>query len=236
MHMMTRSAWAAIALLTLNSAQAHVTVSSTPAFAGRSHIVVLNIPHGCENADTYKVIVDIPASFTSVRPADTAFGRSGIVRDDSGKIKQLVWTKAEGDLQDTDTHFYQVSFRATLPNTPFAVAYLPTVQNCRDSSGNESTAAWTAISDEHDHSNHGAAGGDNPAPSMMLYPARFPGWNRYTVNEHVHDLSVFKDAEIVWSGNLAFSANPQTMELIVQDPNVGVLDAIHPGTEIWVKY
>lgn len=52
----------------------------------------------------------------------------------------------------------------------------------------------------------------SPAPYVFLLPARTPGWNKYTV------------------------ANPSTLQLIEKEPNTQVLSAIHPGTEIWVKY
>jgi len=56
------------------------------------------------------------------------------------------------------------------------------------------------------------------------------------VDQHVHDLTVFKDAAIVWAGTAAYSPNAHIMGLIQQEPDTQVLDAIHPGTEIWVKY
>jgi hypothetical protein len=75
-----------------------------------------------------------------------------------------------------------------------------------------------------------------PAPGLLILPARSPGWNRYTAADDITDLSVFDDAEIVWVGDEAYSSNPLTAELIADEEGVAPLVDITAGAEVWVKY
>jgi len=220
------------AIFSIPAAFAHVSVTTAPVFAKKSAKIVLSVPHGCEGADTSKIEVTVPAELTSVRPYPGEFGAVAI-ESNAETVTKLTWTKSDADIQPGDTHAYEVALRATLPDAPFTTVYLPTVQYCRDAEGNETSEAWTAIGGEHDHNNPAA---ENPAPSAFVYPVRAPGWNKYTVNQHVHDFAVFKDAEIVWAGTAAYSPNVEIQALISAEEGVTVLDAIHPGTDIWVKY
>ena len=214
-------------------AYAHVSVANGPHFSGKRSVITLNVPHGCEGSDTYRIEVDLPEGLTGTRPMDNSFGKATIEKDNEDNVVKLIWTKIDGALLDDDTHLYQVTFRGMLEINPFTTAYFPTVQFCRSSDGVESTNEWVGISAGH---NHGGGAETKPAPAMMVYPERYVGWNVYTIDEHVHDLSVFADAEIVWVGNSAYSANPNTRAQIENDASVDLLDAIHPGTEVWVKY
>ena len=74
------------------------------------------------------------------------------------------------------------------------------------------------------------------APTLTILPPRVPGWNKYTVKNKVTDLAAFADAQIVWAGDAAYSANPATMELIKGEDDVTELTEIKAGAEIWVKY
>ncbi len=229
----------AVALSLVSSiALAHVSVTSGPAFAGASQELTFKLGHGCDGADTFRVEIRIPEGVTSVRPLDSVFGKAVVTKDaETGQVTAVTWTKDAADVLPADTQLYQLTLSAKLPNTPFTHLFFPTYQHCRDASGNESSHEWIGTSTGHDHG--GGGGGTptvDPAPYVYLYPARVRGWNKYTVDQHVHDLSVFHDAEIVWAGNAAFSPNPHVLSLIEKEADTQVLDAIHPGTEIWVKY
>ena len=48
-----------------------------------------------------------------------------------------------------------------------------------------------------------------------------PGWNKYVVAQAVPDVAaIFGDAQIVWKGTAAYSANPATAALIAATPGV----------------
>lgn len=227
---------AAATLLASSAAKAHISVSG-PAFAGATHEAVFGVGHGCDGADTYRVKVQIPSGVTSVRPIDSVFGKAVLEKDSEGNVKAVVWTKLPGDVLPADTNYYNLAVRFKVPDTPFKTLYFPTIQTCRTADGTETTAEWTATSGDHDsHGGDTGEAAEHPAPALLILPPRMPGWNKYTVNEHVHDLSVFKDALIVWAGKAAYSPNPVTQSLIEAEPDTEVLTMIHPGTEIWVKY
>lgn len=76
-----------------------------------------------------------------------------------------------------------------------------------------------------------------PAPALVVLPARQAGWNKLTVPVAVTDLSVlFADAQIVWKSSAAYSANAATLDQIKTTAGVSVLSALAAGDEIWVKY
>ncbi len=223
-------------LFTATAAYAHISVSG-PAFAGATHEATFGVGHGCDGADTYRVKVQIPAGITSVRPMDSTFGKAVLEKDAAGNVTAVVWTKPLADVLPEDSSFYKLTVRLKLPETPFKTLHFPTIQTCRSADGTETVAEWTSTSGEHGSHDPGTgAPADHPAPALFVLPPRVPGWNKYTVNEHVHDLSVFKDALIVWAGKAAYSPNPVTQGLIATEPDTQVLSEIHPGTEIWVKY
>ncbi|QRN95979.1 YcnI family protein [Archangium violaceum] len=224
-------------VLLCQAAHAHISVVSGPAFAGKSQELTFKVGHGCNGADTYRVEIRIPEGVTSVRPLDSVFGKAVVAKDAAGKVTSVTWTKAAADVLPGDTQLYKFTLSASLPNVPFTPLFFPTIQSCRAADGTESTTEWVGTTTEHNHGEDaGTTPTAEPAPSVFLYPARLPGWNKYTVDQHVHDLSVFNDAQIVWSGNAAYSPNPATLQLIEKEPNTQTLRELHPGTEIWVKY
>ncbi|OZG72592.1 hypothetical protein BTA51_15040 [Hahella sp. CCB-MM4] len=223
------------ALFVSATVQAHVSVTSKTAFAGSYYEATLAVPHGCDGDDTYKVVMTIPGTFGKVRAIHSSFGPSSIetIMDGETITSYTVTWERSGNVSEADTESYNFGFRTKLPDTPFTSIHFPTVQYCRDDETlEESTSEWVGTAG-HDHD---STSDELPAPSLFIYPKRYPGWNQYTVDEHIHDLSVFDDAEIVWFGTSAYSSNPVTMEMIRADGNAGVLEQIHPGSEIWVKY
>jgi periplasmic copper chaperone A len=226
-------------LLAAPAALAHISISG-PAFAGSTHVARFGMSHGCDGADTTRVRIQIPTGVTSVRPMPSAFGNATVEKDaTSGEVIAVTWAKPEASILAEDLQAYEFALRFSLPNKPFQTLYFPTTQTCRDALGAEVTVEWSSTT--AGHGAHGADGGteaeDHPAPSLILLPPRVPGWNRYVVEEHLHDLpAVFRDAQIVWSGKAAWSFNPNVQTLIDGEPDTEALFEIHPGTEIWVKY
>ena len=198
---------------------AHVSFVANNAYAGKSYVATANIPHGCSDIDgvhydTLKIEIAIPPEFTAVRPADSAFGPATIETDAvTGAVTKLIWTKAAAELP-VDTHFVQVTFRGTLPNTPLTTLELETTQTC----GGGTTKTWGGVD----------------VPKLKVLPARAPGWNKYTAQGNIDATMLstyFGDAEIVWYGAAAYSPNPITDGLITNK-----LTDIPLGGEFWVKY
>ena len=212
------------ALLATAGAYAHIGISEV-GFAGKSQLITLNVGHGCPGADTIGVEVRIPKQVTSVRGAPNFFGYADVKTDAAGAVTSVVWTKQ--DVRDADDQFYQLQLRIQVPETPFEKLYFPTTQHCRAKDGTESKTEWTAM---------GEGGTEEPAPELLVMPPRQPGWNKYTAPKALTDLTVFDDAQIVWVGDAAYSANPETKAMIAAEQGVTELKAIDAKAEIWVKY
>jgi hypothetical protein len=79
-----------------------------------------------------------------------------------------------------------------------------------------------------------------PAPNLVIVPAHVFGWHKFTLTTAVAaaDMGVyFGDAQIVWKGTSAFSANAVVATLITMTTGVTALTTdLAVGDEIWVKY
>ena len=212
-------------------ADAHVSLAG-PGFAGQNQVLTFSIGHGCEGADSYKLSVAIPKEVTTVRGMPSAWGDADVQTDDTGAVTAVAWTKK--DVRPQDDQFYQMSIRIGVPNLPFQTLYFPATQSCRAADGTESVVEWKALPDEIAAAPKGME--PEPAPALVILPPRAPGWNKFTVPQKVTDLSVFKDALIVWAGDAAYSANPATVDQIKNEDGVTELEEIAAGTDIWVKY
>lgn len=210
------------------TAHAHVSISSGPAVANATSEVVFSVGHGCSGADTYKVVIDIPAAVTSVRPLRSDFGPPSVAKDAMGAITSVTWVKPLAEALDSDLAFYKLTLRLKTPNQPFTTLYFPVHQTCRAMNGTMSTVDWVSVPPNVT---------DEPAASLFVVPARAPGWNKYTVPVAMTDLSVFfKDALIVWKDSAAYSVNPNTASLIGSTAGATTLTALAAGDEVWVKY
>ncbi len=221
----------AAAMIAANT-HAHVSVAAK-LYSNSYSVVELAIPHGCEGFDTVKVEVSLPSTLTGVRPLEAVFGPSTLETTEDGTVTKITWVAQKAEVYPSDSHAYTVAFRAKTPDDDFAILHFPTVQTCKDTDGNAYTSAWVGMSAGHDHN---AESDELPAPSAVLYPKVAPGWHQFTATDHMHDMSLFSDAEIVWKGSAAYSANPHTMQMIVDDVEVSVLSEIHPTETFWVKY
>jgi uncharacterized protein YcnI len=223
---------ATIAALT-GVARAHVSIASGPGFANTTQEITFGVGHGCAGSDTYKVRVEIPTDVLSVRPMRSDFGKVSVEKDAAGTITAVSWQKADADALDADLAYYKLVIRLKVPNKPFTTYFFKSQQTCRAMDGTTSTVGWTMLPTDPVVD----GGADEPAPALLVLPARSPGWNKYTVAQAVPDVAaIFADAQIVWKGTAAFSANPTTASLIGSTPGVTALTSLAANDEIWVKY
>jgi periplasmic copper chaperone A len=211
-------------------ASAHVSIVSGPGFADNSQEISFGVGHGCEGSDTLSVRVEIPPEVVSVRALNSDLGPARVELDDAGLVRAVSWEKNESSVLDGDYNYYKVTLRLKVPNAPFTALYFPTRQVCRSPDGEETVVDWVSTDPE-------PAEGSEPAPALTILPKRFPGWNKFTLAAAVSDPAVFfADAQIVWKGDAAYSANPFTTELIGQTEGVSALESLDAGDEVWVKY
>lgn len=213
---------------------AHISLKGSnagPAFAGASDVFVFGVGHGCEAdgaaLDTTSVTVEIPAGVTSVRPELSGFDEATIEKDAAGAIVSVTWTKDKALAEDIA--YYGLKLRFKPPDAPFTQLKFPAHQTCRSANGEtEVTTDWVGDEGETDV---------EPAPTVIVLPARAPGWNKYTVENDITELALFfADAQIVWQGTAAYSASASTAELIDGTEGVTALTKIRAKKEFWVKY
>lgn len=215
-------------------ARAHISIASGPGFANTTQEITFGVGHGCAGADTYRVRIEIPADVLSVRPMRSDFGKVSVEKDTAGTITAVSWQKADADALDADLAYYKLVVRLKVPNKPFTTYFFKAHQTCRAMDGTMSTVDWSML--PTDPVVDGGAT-DEPAPALVVLPARQPGWNKFVVAQAVADVStLFSDAQIVWKGTAAYSANPNTAALITSTAGVTALTSLAANDEIWVKY
>jgi len=222
-------------ILVAAGASAHVSANPAVGVANVSQEITLQIGHGCgipnvvpeTNTDTNSLTVDIPAGVTSVRAvSSTDFPSLTVTKNGSGAVTSITWAKVPGTELAADTNFYKLTLRAKLPNLPFTKVYFKAHQVCKAPG---KTAEWIGTPTENV--------GEEPAAEVTVLPVKAPGWNKYTVPVAVADLSVFfKDAQIVWKGSAAYSANAVIAEQIKSEAGVTALTALTANDEIFVKW
>ncbi len=215
-------------------ADAHITIASGPALANKSQKISFAINHGCTGLDTLKVKIDIPATgidATSVRALPSDFGGTPIVTKNGTAVTSVEWARDPADLQATDVGYYELTIRAKVANTPFSKAPFVVTQTCRPQGGtaaDDVVVVW-AIGDATE-----------PAPELVIVPTHLLGWHKFTLTTAVAaaDMGIyFGDAQIVWKGTSAFSANAVVATLIGMTTGVTPLTAdLAVADEIWVKY
>lgn len=223
------SSLAFASLLVAGTASAHVSISSGPAAATKSQKITFSVGHGCTGADTIGLRVEIPAGVTGVRALTGDLGKPSI-EGTAAAVTAVSWRKPVTELQDTDFGYYEATIRARVGDVPFTTIYFRVFQTCRTAAGVETTVAWTALPGDP----------GNEAAALLVVPTRQSGWNRYTLVTAitVDDLpTFFTDAQIVWRGTEAYSANPNTATLIGTTSGVTALATeLAAGQQIWVRY
>jgi hypothetical protein len=216
-------------LSTTRAAEAHVSLASGPAAAAKSQKITFGVGHGCEGSDTLRIRVDIPAGVTSVRALFSDFGKPTVIRDGT-TVTAVEWTKADADVLAGDDGYYELTIRARVPDAAFTQLQFNITQVCRSAQGVETTVMWDQPP--------GSTG--NTAPMLVVVPARTTGWNKIVVGRAVAaaDLPIYLgDAQIVWRGNAAYSANAATMAQIGQTQGVTALTGdLASSDELWVRY
>ncbi|MDB4976607.1 MAG: hypothetical protein JWN48_4948 [Myxococcaceae bacterium] len=234
-------ATSAAALLTLATALsptlalAHISLVSGPGYANTTQELTFGVGHGCSGSDTYSVKIDIPAGVTSVRAETSGLGNVSVQRDAMLNVTSVTWQKADADVLKSDDNYYKLTIRVKVPNAPFTTVYFPAHQTCRAADGTTLPVVdWVATAETPADDAGPAA---EPAPALVILPARQPGWNKFTVPVAVADLSkLFGDAQIVWKDTAAYSANTTTADQIKSTAGVSVLTTLAAGDTVWVKY
>ena len=147
----------AVAVTGAMPASAHVSVNmhAEKAFAGKGAVLYMRVPHGAADKTTVKVEVKIPEGVTGVKPENIGgWTESTTMTADGKNVATVIWTG--GNLPDSS--FKDFGIKVTLPNTPGATLYFPTVQTLNDGS----QEAWITIPVA------GAASPAMPAPSVVL--------------------------------------------------------------------
>jgi hypothetical protein len=241
-------------IVATGTAQAHITTAGLATPKGTAEVTV-NVPHGCTEIDPafpndrtkdkhyppYKVTVDVHPGVTGIKTLLSDFGKAALTRDAMGNVSTITWTRDGADEAGDDVVFKLV-FRGTFPDAAFTRAYFPATEFCRRPGLPDLSDPYTALPAPSGAPDAGApadggAPAPNAAPSVLILPARATGWNKYTVPVALPDVApFFRDAQIVWAGTSAYSANTTTMDLIKKEPGTTVLSALPAGAEIWVKY
>jgi uncharacterized protein YcnI len=161
---------AALPMLAVAPALAHVTLEVGEAPVNSSYKATLRVPHGCDGAATTKLRVQIPEGIIGVKPMPKAGWQLETVKgkyektyklygsDVSEGVKEIVWT---GNLPD---EFYdEFVFRGFLADAlkPDTMLYIPTIQECQ--TGVERWIEVPAEGKSHDDY-------EFPAPGLKLLP------------------------------------------------------------------
>ncbi len=231
---------ALLALIAPSIASAHISIPSGPAFANKSgQKITFGINHGCTatsgaKLDTLSVKIDIPSGIdaTSVRALPSDFGGTPIVTRSGTNVTSVQWNRNPADLQASDVAYYEVTLRLKVLDVPFTRIPFVLTQVCRPQGGtatDDVTVVWT-----------GPESAAEPSPQLTVVSVHVAGWHKLTLTTPVlvADLGTyFGDAQIVWKGATAFSANAVTAALITMTTGATALTTnLAAGDEIWVKY
>lgn len=144
---------AAVAVLTLASpAAAHIVADPGQAVAGAYQAVRFRVGHGCGQAATTSLRIEIPPQMASARPQPKPGWALQIERGDDGKVAAVTW---RGELPDEQFDEFAVMFK--LPDAA-GTLYFPAVQTC-----GETQNQWIAIPGPGERPSF-------PAPSLILQP------------------------------------------------------------------
>jgi uncharacterized protein YcnI len=218
-------------LATATLAAAHPTIVSGPAATAKTQKITFGVGHGCDGADTVKLRVEIPAGISGVRALTSDFGKPEVEKT-GANVTAVTWTKPAADLQLADVQFYELTLRVRVDAPAFSTVLFPVYQTCKPAVGPEVVVPWIDA----------PGGTGEPAPALVVVPARIPGWNKITLDATTtvpaaSMTTYLGDALIVWRGNAAFSTNATTMMMVGSTPGVTALTGdLLPNDVLWVKY
>lgn len=134
-----------------STAAGHVAADPGRASAGAYQAVVFRVGHGCGEAATTALRIEVPAEMASARPQPKPGWTLEIERQD-GKVTAVTW---RGELPDDQFDEFAMLFK--LPDQP-ATLYFPTVQSC-----GADESQWTEIPSAGERASH-------PAPALVVTP------------------------------------------------------------------
>ena len=134
-----------------STAAAHVAADPGRASAGANQAVVFRVGHGCGEAATTALRIEIPSEMASARPQPKPGWTLEIERQD-GTVTAVTW---RGELPDDQFDEFAMLFK--LPDQP-ATLYFPTVQSC-----GADESQWTEIPSAGERASH-------PAPTLVVTP------------------------------------------------------------------
>lgn len=123
-------------------ASAHVspTTYGTTYTAGVTNVFALRVPHSCADPDTVnspggtsltsKLVVDVPATVTSVKPQFIPGWTLSTVKSGTGAVTQITWQASSAAFALPDTSYMDFGIRATLNGKAGDKISLPTNQYC----------------------------------------------------------------------------------------------------------
>ena len=144
-------AGAALVAALPSTAAAHVAADPSRASAGAYQAVVFRVGHGCGEAATTALRIEIPSEMASARPQPKPGWTLEFERQD-GKVTAVTW---RGELPDDQFDEFAMLFK--LPDQP-ATLYSPTVQSC-----GADESQWTEIPSAGERASH-------PAPALVVTP------------------------------------------------------------------
>jgi len=133
---------AGAAMLIAQSAFAHNVFTSMYAPAGYVQDLELRVTHGCKGSDVIQVRVRIPEEITRVSVAHDRNwtiemkmrklpkpvpGEGGTMLTEA--VEEIIWSKPKSPIPASG-FFEGFRFRAHLPNTPGAIVFFKTINNC----------------------------------------------------------------------------------------------------------
>ena len=142
---------AAITVMAVGPASAHVTVSPSTATAGDFTVLTVSVPHGCDGSATTKLAIQIPEQVMEVTPTRNPFWDQEAkmtkldqpVTDDEGnkvteRVGSIVYT-AKQPLPDHVRDSFELSFQIP-PDAAGDTLRFPTIQTCE-----KGQTAWTEV-------------------------------------------------------------------------------------------
>lgn len=163
---------AATLLAVAAPAHAHIVLQNQQAEIGTTFRAVLVVGHGCGDAATTSVRVQVPEGFYNVRPMlkagwtvetvrgpyETPFESHGSMLEEG--VKEISWSGGELPNDFFDEFIFRGTFGANVPTEQSF--YFPVIQTCGDIED-----AWIDTSGDPD--------AEFPAPSVTLLPAEAGG-------------------------------------------------------------